>query len=131
MKKKGMLNDKISEVIASMCHMDTLVIADAGLPIPDNIRRIDLAVKKNVPSFMDVLTTVLEELQVQRVTIAAEMETLSPMLFDDIKAIFKTTEIEIIPHAEFKKKTKLAKAIIRTGEFTPYANIILESGVIF
>jgi D-ribose pyranase len=59
------------------------------------------------------------------------MESANPRLFEQIVAMFKTVEVEIVPHAEFKKKTKSAKAIVRTGEFTPYANIILESGVLF
>ena len=33
MKKSGILNQPISAVIAGMGHTDTLVIADAGLPI--------------------------------------------------------------------------------------------------
>lgn len=131
MKKIGVINKDISEVIAGLGHMDTLTICDAGLPIPDSTRRIDLAVKKGVPSFFDVLETILEECQVQKVTIASEMVNMSPELYIKIEEIFKDVEIKLIPHFEFKEMTKSSKAVVRTGEFTPYANIILESGVIF
>ncbi|PFV41789.1 D-ribose pyranase, partial [Bacillus cereus] len=38
---------------------------------------------------------------------------------------------EYVSHEQFKEHTKKAKAIIRTGEATPYANVILHAGVIF
>ncbi len=78
MKKTGLLNQPLSEVIAGMGHFDTLVIADAGLPIPPTTRRIDLAVSAGVPAFLDVLRAVLGEMQVQSAVIAQEMATRSP-----------------------------------------------------
>ena len=131
MKKIGILNKDISEVIAGLGHMDTITIGDAGLPVPEGTRRIDLAVKKGVPCFFDVLETVLEEYKVQKVTIASEMVDVSPEVFGRIKELFKDVEIELISHDSFKERTKTSRAVIRTGEFTPYANIILESGVVF
>lgn len=131
MKKTGVLNRDISEIIASLGHMDTIVIGDAGLPIPDGPKRIDLAVSKGVPSFMDVLQAVLTELKVQKLVIASEMMEASPDIYKKILSMLPGVEVEMVPHAEFKARTKSSKAVIRTGEFTPYANIILESGVIF
>jgi D-ribose pyranase len=40
-------------------------------------------------------------------------------------------EIQFVFHSDLKKMTKTCKAVIRTGETTPYANIILQSGCIF
>ena len=40
-------------------------------------------------------------------------------------------EIEFVSHSELKKMTEDCKAVIRTGETTPYSNIILQSGCIF
>lgn len=131
MKKIGVLNKDISEVISGLGHMDTITIGDAGLPIPVGPRRIDLAVMQGIPGFLDVLGAVLLEMQVQKVTIAMEMGEISPQISLRIKEMFKDVEIEMVPHREFKEKTRHSKAVIRTGEFTPYANIILESGVVF
>ena len=36
-----------------------------------------------------------------------------------------------MPHTEFKKLTKNARACVRSGEFTPYANVILVAGVVY
>ncbi len=131
MKKIGILNKDISEVVAKLGHTDTIAIGDAGLPIPDGIRRIDLAVKQGVPSFFDVLETVLIEMEVQKITIASEMKEISADVYKRITEMFRDKEIEMVPHTELKKRLCNTKAVIRTGEFTSYANIILESGVIF
>ncbi len=131
MKKIGILNQPISAVMASLGHTDTVVIADAGLPIPEGPERIDLALKKGVPSFLQTLDVILTEMQVEKVIIADEMLQISPDLHGAIQKRLDDTPIETVSHEIFKQKTETAKAIIRTGEFTPYANIILAAGVVF
>lgn len=131
MKKTSLLNSNISRVISCMGHFDTLTIGDAGLPIPDSLERIDLAVSLGIPSFIDVLKSVLTELEVQKVTIASEMKACNNELYVFIHKAFKKDQIIEIPHDKFKELTGESKAIIRTGEGKPYANIILESGVVF
>jgi D-ribose pyranase len=131
MKKTKILNSELSAVIALMGHTDTIAIGDAGLPIPDSSKRIDLAVKRNLPSFLDVLETVLCELEVEEVTIASEMIEQNPALYEKITEQFSSIKINLVTHSEFKEKTKKCKAVVRTGECMPYANIILHSGVAF
>lgn len=131
MKKAVLLNQPISAVIAGMGHKDTLAIGDCGLPIPEGPVRIDLAVVKGLPTFLDVLDAVLEELCVEKVTIASEMKDVNPALYAILQEKFAGKEIEEIPHEAFKEHTKTSKAVIRTGEYKPYANIILHSGVTF
>lgn len=114
-----------------MGHMDTLVIADAGLPIPDTTRRIDLAVTAGIPAMLDVLQAVLDELQIESIIIASELERVSPIMYNDVKKILGDLPIETISHVEFKQQTKQSKTVICTGEFAPYANIILVAGVTF
>ncbi len=131
MKKTTLINSQISAVIAKMGHFDTLTIGDAGLPIPDGPERIDLALTKGVPAFLDVLRCVLSELEVQRVFIASEMRHKNAPLYKQMTQIFAGIDIVEVPHEEFKALTKTSKAMVRTGECLPYANIILESGVTF
>lgn len=131
MKKIGVINQPISAVIASLGHMDTLVIADAGLPIPPETQRIDLALTAGIPSFLDTLQVVLTEMQVERAVVADEMLKVSPALYREIKKLLDNVPIEPVSHVTFKEQTRTARAVIRTGEFTPYANIILEAGVVF
>ncbi|MBE7551687.1 MAG: D-ribose pyranase [Anaerolineales bacterium] len=131
MKKIGIINGPISAVIASLGHTDTVVIADAGLPIPAGLERIDLALSAGLPAFLDTLRVVLTEMQVERAIIADEMLEVSPAVYQAIKALLGETPIDILPHESFKQQTRSARAVIRTGEFTPYANIILVAGVVF
>lgn len=131
MKRSGVLNQPISTVIAGMGHLDTLVIADAGLPIPWETNRIDLALKKGVPGFLETLEVVLDELKVETAIVAEEIYSASPKMAEKIEKLLKEVPIKKIPHEEYKKLTKNAKAVVRTGEFTPYANIILIAGVVF
>ncbi|RME59441.1 MAG: D-ribose pyranase [Caldilineae bacterium] len=131
MKKTGILNAEIAGTVARMGHMDTICVADAGLPIPRSTRRIDLVVRPGLPGFLDVVETLLEELVVERAIVAEEMLTVSPDLYRDLAARLGDIPIERVPHEAFKERTGGCKAVIRTGEFTPYANVILVSGVAF
>jgi D-ribose pyranase len=131
MKKGKLLNSRISAVISEMGHTDTIVIADAGLPIPDSAERIDLALCAGTPDFLSVLKTVLEELQVEEFTIASEILEKNPVIDFEIKKLLRSAKMNVVPHEEFKALTKNAKAVIRTGECSPYANVILHSGVVF
>ncbi len=133
MKKHGILNARLSDVIASMGHTDELVICDCGLPVPRNGLLIDLALTKSIPSFIDVLKAVLEELQVEKYIIAEEMHAISPETEIQIKKLLPETKGISMPHEAFKTYYQGKKniAFVRTGEATPYANIILQSGVVF
>lgn len=131
MKKTGIINAPISTVIAGLGHLDQIGIADAGLPIPAGVERIDLALKAGVPGLIETLEVVLSEMEVESVIAAEEIQQHSPAVLTEIKKLLDSTPLIFIPHTEFKKICTDSKAIIRTGEFSPYANLILVSGVIF
>ena len=122
-----------------MGHGDALCIGDAGLPIPDGVERIDLAVRAGLPSFLDTLDTIATEMCIERAAIASEVVESEPELHARIVAQLKQlerdqgTDIEIdtVAHDDFKILTRDCKAVVRTGECTPYANIILYAGVTF
>jgi D-ribose pyranase len=127
-KKVGLINGPLSAIIAHLGHSDTVTIADAGLPVPASTQRIDLALKHGVPGFLETLETVLNEMFVEKAYVSEEILTYSPQIYDGIKNLLIDIVVEAVPHKEFKEMTQSAKAIVRTGEFTPYANIILVAG---
>ncbi len=134
MKKSTLLNAPLSAVIATMGHTDSIVIADAGLPIPSQPTRIDLAITRQLPRFMPVLEATLTELCVEHVLLAKEIKTHNQSVHQAILDLLKThdiTQINYCTHEEFKIQTQASKAIVRSGECSPYANIVLFSGVIF
>lgn len=128
MKKVGTINQPIATVIAGLGHTDTITVADAGLPIPATTQRIDLALTAGVPSFLQTLQVVLSEMCVEKAIVAEEMQAMSPQMYAAVVEVLGDVTIELIPHVAFKRETAVSKAIIRTGEFTPYANVILVAG---
>jgi D-ribose pyranase len=131
MKKTTLLQSDLSYLIATLGHLDTLVIADAGLPIPTETMRIDLALTRGVPGAIQTLRVVLEEMQVEKAILAAEAKERNPKFIADVQSLLPDISLEFVSHAEFKSRTGSARAVVRTGEFAPYANVILVSGVVF
>ena len=133
MKRAGILNSDISRVLSYMGHTDLLCVGDCGLPIPNEVERIDLALKFGVPSFMETLEVVVNDMKVEKIVLAEEIKTQNPKVLEEIEALFagQNIEVEFTSHVELKALTRDCKAVIRTGETTPYANIILQSGCIF
>lgn len=131
MKKTSLLQSELSYVIAQMGHLDTLVIADAGLPIPEETVRIDLALSRGVPGAVQTLGVVLEELKVEKIILAEEVKEHNPGYLSAVQELLTGVPIEFVSHSQFKLMTASARAVVRTGEFAPYANVILVSGVVF
>ncbi len=131
MKKNGILNPQLNRVISEMGHRDMLIIADAGLPIPKEVERVDLTLKNGIPSFTEVLRAVLSELEVEEAYVAKEIKEKNPQTLNLVSSLIGIREVKFITHEELKELSKQARAIVRTGECSPYANIILISGVTF
>lgn len=132
MKKNGILNSEIAKILADLGHTDTLVIADMGLPVPKGVPKIDISLIPGVPSFIDVLSILLDEMVVEKAILALEIKennTQQLTLIED--ALSDLIDIEFVEHSDLKKESASAKVIIRTGENTPYSNIILHAGVNF
>ena len=128
MKKTGIINAPISTVIAHLEHTDMLTVADAGLPVPATTQRIDLALKPGVPGFLETLEVVLTELFVEKAYVSEDILSVSPQIYQGIKKLLGDVPIVSVPHVEFKQMTAHSKAIIRTGEYTPFALVILVAG---
>jgi D-ribose pyranase len=131
MKKTSLLHQELSSVIAGMGHSDMLTIVDAGYPIPLGVHKVDLALKRGVPGFLESLDTILEEFVVEKVVIAEEMVNQNSVLYHKLQVRFPEIKFEIIPHIEYKEKANGSKAIVRTGENVAYSNIILIAGFLF
>lgn len=132
MQKVGILNSSIAKVLADLGHTDTIVIGDCGLPVPAGVPKIDLALKLGTPSFMEVVSEVAKYMEIEKVEVAAEIQGKNTCVYEALKELFPQQEWIIDEnHEAFKAATAKAKVVIRTGEITPYANIILHSNVIF
>ena len=135
MKKGRLLNSELSYEIAKIGHTAHITICDAGLPIPGDVKRIDLAVEAGVPSFIGVLDAVLSEMEVEEIILAEEIKVKNTDMLEKILVTFKKAKmnpkIVWVNHERLKEITHESNAIVRTGECTPYSNIVLKSGVVF
>ena len=131
MLKTGIFHPQLLRVLGEIRHKDLLVIGDAGLPIPKGVPVIDLSLVRGIPSFLDVLHAVREELVIESYFVASEMETVSGALYQKVREELPGLPESRMPHEDFKKALASAQAVIRTGETTSYANIALVAGVNF
>ncbi|MEA4811853.1 MAG: D-ribose pyranase [Anaerolineaceae bacterium] len=131
MKNTTIINSDLISVMAQMGHRDELVLCDCGLPIPAGTRRIDLALTKGVPGFLPALDAILAELEVEEVIMAEEMKAASPAMHEAIVNKLQGVKLGYVSHEIFKQRSASAKACVRTGECTPYANLILIAASLF
>ena len=132
-KNNATLNPALSRVLSELGHTDEIVVTDAGLPIPDGVERIDLALTANVPQFLQCLDVVLAEVAVEGAIAASEITTHSPTMYAALSERLAQHNIplKLVPHTDFKVRTRQSKAAVRSGEFTSYANVILLAGVVY
>lgn len=131
MKDRGLLHPQLARVVAELGHGDLLGIGDAGLPLPLGVERVDLAVVRGVPAFLEVVRAVLAEVRVEALVFAEESRSACPDLVAAVTATAPDAPVEWVTHEQLKARSRGARAIVRTGEFTPYANVLLVSGVDF
>lgn len=129
MLKGGIFHPQLSRILAELRHMDTIVIGDAGLPIPKDVERVDLGWRPGDPKYLDVLEEILKVLVVEKATFATEALEVTPEFHKKALALLpEGTPVDYIPHKELKKRSEDAKAIVLTGEFTGYTNVIITCG---
>jgi D-ribose pyranase len=128
MKKGGILNPALSHLLASTGHTDYFTICDRGYPVPVGPERIDLALVEGIPTVLDVLRAVAAEWQLDRIVIAREMTEVSPRRVEELREIAGDVPLQVMSHLELKRLSQTGRATVRTGDTTPYANIIVVSG---
>lgn len=132
MKKHGHLNREVSRILACMGHTDSIVIADCGLPIPAGVECIDLSLTLGEPAFLRVLDSVLADFRAERALFASEAREQNPAVMSRASLLAgEGVTVDFVMHDRLKELSHQARGVIRTGEATPFANVILYSGVIF
>jgi D-ribose pyranase len=129
MKEVGLINRSIARVVVEQGHQDLLMVVDAGFAIPSDVEVIDLSLKENSPMVLEVLAELQKFHSVEKLILAQQTKETNPTLFKDILKVWgDDTGFEVIEHAELKQLAKTVKAVIRTGDFTAFGNVILVSG---
>jgi D-ribose pyranase len=128
-KRSGILNADLAGSIARLGHTDQVLVCDSGMPMPPGVKVVDLAFLPGIPAFADVLAGLLAELVVEGATAAEEVRTGNPACSDLLAAYLP--ELAFVPHEELKRLSAGVRLAVRTGEASPYANVILRCGVAF
>ena len=129
MKEVGIVNRELSRLLSEQGHGDLLMVVDAGFAIPKSADVVDISLTENCPMVIDTLKELKKFFSVEKLIFADKTKEVSPTLFDKItKLIGEDVPVEIVSHPQLKEMSAKVKAVIRTGDFTAYANVILVSG---
>lgn len=131
MYKGACLNPQLARIFAETGHTDTICVTDAGFPVPKGPERVDLAWKRGNPEWLEVCRMAAQEMVIEQIYLAEELKSGDPDMIKAFIGIFPEVPIAFITHEELKKMSGNTRAVIRTGECTPFCNCILRAGVDF
>jgi D-ribose pyranase len=128
MLKSGILNPYLNSLLSRVRHTNTLVIADRGFPFWPQVETIDISLVDDLPQVLDVLKAIRSNFNIGRVFMAEEFRSANgPDTQMRLEQVLQGVPTSFEPHIEFKKRVPAAIGLIRTGDTTQYANMILES----
>lgn len=128
MLRTGILNPAINSLLSRVRHTNTLVIADRGFPFWPQIETVDISLVNDIPRVIEVLAAIKNNFSIGRVFAAQEfLDINTPQTASALEDALLGIPITFEPHIEFKKRVPSAIGLIRTGDTTQYANLILES----
>ena len=135
MRKGRLLNSELTYEIAKLGRKEHITICDANLPLASGVKKIDLALEAGMPSLINVLDTVLSEMAVGEIILAEEIKIKNAEILEKILVTFKKAKLNPkivwVSHERLEEMTGKSRAVVRTGECSPYANILLKLGPVF
>ncbi len=126
MQLSGLIHADLVGALAGLRHTDLFAISDSGLPVQPGVPVIDLGVVYGLPGFVSVLRPVLATVDVEAAWVSKDIESQNP---DILRVLEEHVSPERLDHEDFKSRVEGCRFVVRTGEATPYANVILRSGV--
>lgn len=128
MLETGHVNRKIGALLTRLGHGDELMIVDAGFAIPKSVKTIDVSIAVNKPRVNEFLKELLKFFSVEKLIAAEETKRHNPSFLNRAHKELGEVPLELCSHTDLKKRSKKVKAVIRTGDFTAYGNLLLVSG---
>jgi len=128
MLRGGILNPHINFLLSRVRHTNTLVIADRGFPFWPQIETVDISLVDDVPRVVDVLRAVRANFVIGRIFLAQEFQAANAReRSEEFMETLDGIPVSVEPHIELKRRVPAAIGLIRTGDTTQYANLVLES----
>jgi D-ribose pyranase len=125
---EGIVNPHVLSLVSRIRHTNTLVIADVAFPFWPAIETVDLSLIRGVPTIRQVVDALLPCWKCGAVFMAEEFRAHNDRRTQSAFArACRGVPITFEPHIEFKKRVPTAIGLIRTGDPTMYANMILVS----
>lgn len=128
MRRAGILHPELNRILSETGHTDILTISDRGFPVPQHVERLDLALVNDIPTVLDVLSAIHDEFVIDRLVVTEEMIAASPERYKQLQKQFLELEFLVVSHERFKQICSESRAVIRTGDTVPYANVMIISG---
>ena len=128
MKGGALLHPELAKAFATLGHTDTILVTDAGFPIPADAHRIDLGLRPGLVDVRDVLRVVLDQVFVEEAVFAPELKSHHPTLYREVQTIFtgsRATCTQASHEQLCSDYAPRAKFVIRSGSFEPWANFSL------
>jgi D-ribose pyranase len=123
---RGIINAQLQQRLTELRHTDLFAISDSGLPVPPHVPVVDLALCYCIPGFIQTLHLILNEVTVQAAWSSQEVIQSNPVVNSRLKSL---PNLQLIDHSGLKLRVSDCSFVVRTGEATPFANVILEAGV--
>lgn len=121
------MNAELLCELTKLRHQDKLVICDAGFPIPKGSNVVDVSLVAGIPTFMQVLKAVCDEMIFEEYSVFNFMKQYNAEYYNKLRETFVNQKSSEVSMDEFVEMSKEAKLFIRTGELKPASNILLVS----
>jgi D-ribose pyranase len=129
MINSGILNPRLLALLARVRHTNALVISDRGFPFWPEIETVDVSVVDDLPTVLQLIAAVRANHNFTQAFMAKEFKANnSAATLGKFAKSLAGVPTQFEAHVDFKKRVPHAIGLIRTGDTTQYANLILISG---
>ena len=128
MRETGIVNRDICDVLSTLGHTDQMMVCDAGFAIPNGVRTVDISYGENKPTVPEVLHELLKHFSVERIVVSEDTQKRMPNRFVELVGAFDGVPADIISQDDLRARARDVKAIIRTGDFSAFSNVLIISG---
>ncbi len=128
MLQRGILNPAVLSLLARVRHTNTLVISDWAFPFWPQIETVDISLTQGIPTVLQVLELLRPNFKIGELFMAEEFNSSNKgKVLTSFHRAFRGLKVTYETHVQFKLRVPSAIGLIRTGDSTPYGNIIIES----
>ena len=127
MVKQTVINARLAQALALARHKDAIVLCDGNMPIPEGCNVVDVSLVRGVPTLLQTLKAVLNDLVAERYQVFELMPQYNPDMYQAIQQLVPQLPGGTISQAELNEQMLRAKAVVRTGDMGSCCTMVLYS----